>query len=1462
MSDHPDLRPVRTSVPRLVTPISLLFAGLLVAATPAAAQLASSDLDGLSFRNIGPATMSGRLVDIAVVNSDTKTFYVAAATGGVWKTTDNGVRFTPVFENEAVHSIGDIALHQANPEIVWVGTGERANRQSTSWGNGVYRSTDGGESWTHLGLDESHHIGRIVLHPTDPGVAYVAAMGHLWGPNEERGLYLTGDGGESWERILHVDDETGVVDVAMDPTDPDVLFAATYQRMRRPWGFHGGGPGSALHLSRDGGRSWTRLTNAGLDNGLPTGDLGRIGISIYPRDPSIIYASLEQGNRYNASTAYEERRAGLYRSTDGGESWELRSDWNPRPMYASQPMVDPNDPERVYMLNSYSYSDDGGVTFTVPRGHRTHGDDRFVWVDPHDSEHVLKADDGGLGISYDRGDHFLYVTSLPLSQFYHVSVDMAHPYNVYGGLQDNGSWKGPNAVYRSEGIINEDWSKWGGGDGFWNVVDTTDGRTLYSESQYLGLNRVDMVTGQSRFIRPNQPEGYIGPRRNWRTWPDPDAPEERLGNAMPPGNWEGPFIISPHDAHTLYAGLDELHKSTDRGESWVSLGDLTTGADRRSLTIMGQRPDSTVLSLDDGIPYWPTVSAVEESRFRPGVLYAGTDDGQVLVSPDDGASWRNVSEAVPGAPEMMWVNRIHASASVDGRVYLAANNYRNDDYSNYLWVSEDDGTSWRSIIGDLPDELVVRAVREDERNPDVLYLGTEFGAWWSWNRGERWLELKGEFPTQPVNDLVVHPRDNDLVLGTHGRGIWILDQVNALQAMGPAIAASSSHLFSVEPAEQIRYRSRRGHTGNMIFEGENPPAGAIIDYWLGSSGMDPAITVLAADGSEVAQVGAPGGRGIRRTVWNLRHGGSGGGRGFGGDLIRGPWVVPGTYTVRLEVGGESHETSVEVREDARIDVDMETRAKWTATMLELWDLARSAADLRSEVASATNGGGSRGMEEGLAVLVRETAELASRAGRLYGAAGGWIGPLSADLASQRAFITEMLAALREEWQTYSDGGIFQDAEVTAFVDVTVLPMTGSGPMAGQTVIVTDDRISAVGPNAEVRAPAGAQVISGTGAFLMPGLAEMHAHVPPGANPSREDVEDILFLYVANGITTIRGMLGSAYQVPLADELERGEVLGPTFYVGAPSINGSSAPSPEAAERLVRAHGEAGYDLQKIHPGVSLPAWNRMVDVAREIELTYGGHVPAAVGLEHALRTGMSTVDHLDGYVQAVASDDVVSQINAGRPVSLGGLVNGFDEEKLPEIVALTVESGAYVVPTMYLWENLYGSPNAEEMLSQPEMRYVSSGQREAWRRQAAGGPRGAPDEVAAFLSLRKDILKALSDAGAGILMGTDSPQLFNVPGFALHRELAVMADAGMSNEAILVSGTRTVGEYVGEHLDLDGGFGTVEPGQRADLVLLGSNPLDDLDNLKDRRGVMVSGRWISRAEIDQGLETLARKHGG
>jgi hypothetical protein len=958
--------------------------------------------------------MSGRIVDLAVVELDPTTFYVASATGGLWKTTNNAVTFTPLFDHEPVHSIGAVAVHQVDTSLVWVGSGERANRQSTSWGDGIYRSRDGGQSWENVGLQDSRHIGRIALHPSDPHVVYVAAMGHLWGPNGERGLYKSVNGGESWERILFVDDDTGVVDVALDPRDPEIVYAATYQRRRRPYGFHGGGPGSALWKSVDGGLTWTKLTNAGLDNGLPTGDIGRIGISVYRSDPRIVYVSVEQGLRYNASTAYEERLAGVYRSENRGETWEFMSDWNPRPMYASQILVDPSDDQRIYMQNSFSWSDDGGRTFTSAR-QTLHGDDRFLWVNPQDSRHVIKADDGGLGISYDRALTWLYITHLPVSQFYRVSFDYQHPYWVYGGLQDNGSWAGPNATYRSEGILNHDWVKWGGGDGFLNLVDTTTNRWLYVESQYLGLDRVDLTSGQRQRIRPGDPTGAIGARKNWTTWQDLEAPDQRLGNAMAPANWDGPFLISPHDPSTIYAGTNILWKSTDQGRNWEGLGDMTTGVDRRTLRIMGELPTPETLSLDDGIPYYPTLTIIAESPVEEGVLYVGTDDGNVRVSRDEGRSWFDVAHQAPGLPTDSWINGIEASRFVAGRVYLAANNYRNDDYGNYLFASEDYGESWRDLTADLPPGRIVRTVREDPRNPEVLYLGTEFGAFYSVDRGESWLELTLGLPTVAVNDLVIHPRDNDLILGTHGRGIWILDNINALQEVGD-VTESAVHLFSAEPAEQVRYRSEKGHTGNMIFRGSNPPAGAILDFWLADDGQDAGLTVRDQAGEVVATLPVREERGINRVIWNLRYS-----EPDQSEAVppRGPLVVPGSYVVQLEAGGTVSETALEVREDPRIQVDMATRRQWTEDLLALGDLARAAevgAREMRELAEQVESDPAlqEALSERSGDLLRQWNELRSRTSGLVREVEGWVGPLSGDQASRRDYYQEMVETLGRE----------------------------------------------------------------------------------------------------------------------------------------------------------------------------------------------------------------------------------------------------------------------------------------------------------------------------------------------------------------------------------------------------------------------------------------------------------------
>jgi len=975
--------------------------------------LTSETLNGLNLRNIGPATMSGRIVDLAVVEKDPFIIYAASSTGGVWKTINNGVTFEPVFENEATHSVGAIAVHQGNPDHVWVGTGERANRQSSSWGDGVYKSTDAGKTWKNMGLKDSHHVGRIVLHPTDPNIVYVAAMGHLWGPNEERGLYKSTNGGDTWERIIHVDENTGVVDIAMDPSNSDILYSATYQRRRRPYGFHGGGPGSSLRKSTDGGKTWKEIRN-----GFPEGEFGRIGISIYRSNPNIVYASVEQGFQYNASTAYNERRAGLYRSEDKGESWTLMSDWNPRPMYASQPLVDPSDDQRIYMLNQFSYSDDGGKNFARPR-QSLHGDDRIVWVNPNDSRHVIKGDDGGIGISYDRAKTWLFVSNLPLSQFYRVSVDMAEPYNVYGGLQDNGSWYGPNATYNSAGILNADWKKTGGGDGFLNLPHETDSDILYGESQYLGLFRLNKKTGQNQSIRPGDPKGKIGARRNWDAW-GPGIPEPELGNAMAPGNWDGPFYLSKHDPNTIYAGTNVLWKSTDGGNNWKSLGDLTTKVNRRELKIMGQRADEHTPSLDDGIPYYPTLTAIAESPLKAGMLYVGTDDGLLQVSSDDGANWTDVTSKLNGLPKETWINTFEPSTHDAGTMYVAINNYRNNDFTNYVYKTTDFGQSWVSVAGDLPKNRVARTLREDPKNPNLLYLGTELGLFISINGGKNWVELKNNMPTLPFNDLVIHPRDNDLILGTHGRGVWVLDNLSALQELTPDALNQQAALFTIPTGVMINYQNTGAHTGDMYYRGENPQYGALMDYYLKDvvSKDDIKLEVFDLEGTYINTVKVDTTAGVNRAAWNMTYKSNQPTMRFGNRSFTpsGPRVVPGLYVARLTVKGNVMEQNFRVEDDPRIEISIADRTAWTAMVLgvdklqtivnvdsrTIRSIAQKVAKLEAEDKRLTAATVAEIKE-----LNRMYGELSSRVRGLYGGVSRYMGIMTGDQEAQYGYYREM-----------------------------------------------------------------------------------------------------------------------------------------------------------------------------------------------------------------------------------------------------------------------------------------------------------------------------------------------------------------------------------------------------------------------------------------------------------------------
>lgn len=984
---------------------ALLWALPAVVSAQAAPPFSAADLGALRLRNIGPASMSGRVVDMDVVESNPSTWYVAGATGGLWRTEDNGVTWASTFD-APVHSIGDVAVFQPNPQIIWVGTGERASRQSVGWGDGVYKSTDGGKTWQNMGLATSMHIGRIQLHPSDPNIAYVAAQGSVWGAGGDRGLYRTTDGGRTWTRTLVVDDETGATDVAMDWNDPNVLYASTYQRRRSAYGFDGGGPGSALWKSTDAGATWSKLTG----HGLPEGEYGRIGIGVYRKNPKILTVSIEQGARYNASTAYIVRKAGVYRSEDAGATWTFMSDWNPRPMYASQVIIDPNDDQRIYMLNAYSFSDNGGKTFTAPRT-TTHGDDRFVWVNPTNSRHVVKLDDGGIGISYDRGNKFLYVTSLPLSQFYRVTTDNAVPFNIYGGLQDNGCWMGPSASWNTNGVLNDHFSRLCGGDGFHVTPNPLNPRTVYSASQFLGLQRNDTKTWEVQDIRPGDSTGHIAGRRNWETWGKPGATQV-LGNAMHPANWDAPFIISPHDTATVYAGGQHLFKSVNSGRTWKDLGDMSTGVDRSTLPLMGRKPGENTLSLDDGVPYFPGVTALAESPRVKGVLYVGTDDGRFRVSRDGGITFTDVQSRFPGLPKDSWFAGVESSRHAAGTAYVVVDNHRSNDFTNYVYTTSDFGTTWRRIDAGLPANRVARTVREDPRNAKLLYLATEFGVFISPDAGGQWVPLRNNMPTMPFNDITIQARDNTLVLGSHARGLWILDQLNALQELTPAVAASSAHLFTVQPAMQLRTTNVRPHTGDMHFRGDNPANGALLDYWVRESGTVVELTVLDSAGRTVQTLKPTSVRGVNRIVWNLRYADlpirSGGGEDDDAGpsaTTPGPLVVPGTYTVRLSTGGAAQQQRVVVKEDPRVTVSRTERAAWTAFHREIAALATSHAPVAERWRAMT------GTDAATRDGKRQASELSARISGLYGAVARYTGAPTSDQRSELRFYTRMAAEL-------------------------------------------------------------------------------------------------------------------------------------------------------------------------------------------------------------------------------------------------------------------------------------------------------------------------------------------------------------------------------------------------------------------------------------------------------------------
>ncbi len=800
----------RVTIKGLVAFSMLLLVGSLPQSF--AQKIPEQVVKSIEFREIGPTRQGGRYVDFAVVDKTPKVFYAATASGGLWKTVNNGQSWQSLFDDQSVISLGDVTVDQKNPDVVWVGSGEANNSRSSYWGDGVYKSLDGGKTWQNMGLPESHHIGRILIDPTNSDVVYVAALGHLYSENEERGLYKTTNGGKSWDKVLEVKREdgkfVGIVDVAMSPDDPNTLIAAAYDKIRRPWTFNEGGEGSAMYKSTNGGKSWKKL-----ETGLPGGFLGRIGLAYAPNNSSIVYANVENVNVEGVSD--EERRrmleigiplgegqkvAGteMYRSDDGGESWrKINPDGEDVGGYPSyyyqQVIVDPNDADHVYVLGIRVWeTKDGGKTWGMP--FRFGGDNHAMWIDPDDSEHMLLGYDHGMGITYDSGATWYHPDELPLAQFYAVDVDMAYPYNVYGGLQDNGSVRGPSTMKDGSSIPFEVWQRTGGGDGMYNVVDRTNNRFLYNESQFGPIQRLDLETGESKSIR------YSG-ARNMR-W-----------------NWNSPIVVSQHNSDVIYHAGNKVLKSTYRGENWEEISpDLS-------------KNDSVKANGTGNIQYG-TITSLEESPLDPNEIWAGTDDGNVQVTKDGGKTWTLLNDNIPNNPEY-WVTRVEVSAHFPGTAYVSFNGMRRDDFKAFLYKTTDWGETWTSIATGIPDGGV-NVIREDHKNPNLLFVGTELGTYASVDGGANWSTLMAGMPSNPAYDMVIHPRENELVVATHGRGIFIAD-IAPLQGMTSEVMNSNLTLFEIQPAVQF-VEGLSNVTASTNFEGESRAPGSHVHFYTKDAG--------------------------------------------------------------------------------------------------------------------------------------------------------------------------------------------------------------------------------------------------------------------------------------------------------------------------------------------------------------------------------------------------------------------------------------------------------------------------------------------------------------------------------------------------------------------------------------------------------------------------------------------------
>jgi photosystem II stability/assembly factor-like uncharacterized protein len=847
----------------------------------------------LTWRNIGPAVPGGRTVDIDVVESNPNLIYAAVGPSGVWKSENNGVSWFPVFYKEVTVSVGALAVAQSSPEIIWVGTGEATCRNSVTIGDGVYKSTDGGKTWTNMGLKDTRHISRILISRGDANVVYVAAMGHLWGPNPERGVYKTVDGGKTWTKVLYINENTGICDLEMDPANSQILYAAAYEHRRLPYKMISGGPGSGIYKSTDGGQTWVKLSE-----GLPSGTMGRIGLAVARSKPGVVYALIEHQD------------PGLWRSEDYGQTWKrmcsatVYKSINNRPFYYSQIYVDPSDDATVYVQSTGLYvSKDMGQKFKAI-GAGTHPDHHALWIDPKNPLHLIDGNDGGIDITFDGGKTWWPVVNIDAAEVYQVGYDFNIPYRVYCGLQDNGCWGGPSNSLDSRGILNEHWEFINGGDGFFVRPDPKNSYFVYANSQNNGLVKRDLRAGLSKGIRPEAPFS----EKPYRF------------------NWNAPIMISPHDPQTIYCGGNFLFRSRDGGYSWEKISpDLTTNDPKKQVDGVGP-----ITPENSGAEVHCTITALAESPVKPGILWCGSDDGLVHVSTDGGQTWVNVTKNFPGLPAGSWCSRIEASHFEPGTAYVSFDNHRVDDYRPYVFKTTDFGRTWKSIKSNLPDFGWVHVIREHPANKNLLFVGTEFGIYLSYNCGLGWIKIHGtNLPTVSVNDIAIHPRDNDLIIGTHGRGVWILDDISFLTELTPEIIKKDFYLFRPRDVYMMFNSSRgEGFGSGTIFSGKNPAFGLNLIYLINKElSSEARFQVKDQNDKTITELPLAKKVGLNKTSWSLQFlpEASDGKKYAPGTTAFNQlcYVTPGQYKLILKIGDQEYKTEASIRPDPRFEMDVE-----------------------------------------------------------------------------------------------------------------------------------------------------------------------------------------------------------------------------------------------------------------------------------------------------------------------------------------------------------------------------------------------------------------------------------------------------------------------------------------------------------------------------------------------------------